>query len=212
MRTGRYRDGDESRRAIRITRGGSSLGITRPLMSSRRSRRMLLGPASTHGALVRYASLAAFVLIATAGCTAALWGPPEIRPVYAWTDCYPIDNDVAERLGLFIDFCADPDWRGQHWGVVAYYGDSGPQDYLALAWGIWYRTGRRPDLNGLRVLLRLEDGTSFVGASGARPQFACRPDGRSECADLVVTLRAADGTVGERVVHARVRSPVGSAR
>jgi hypothetical protein len=162
--------------------------------------------------LIRGATLAAFMLVASSGCAAALWGPPEIRPVYAWTDCYPIDNDVAERLGLFIDFCADPDWRGQHWGVVAYYGDSQPQDYLALAWGIWYRTGRRPDLSGLRVLLRLEDGTSFVGASGARPQFACRSDGGNECADLVVTLRGADGTVAERVVHARARSPVGSTR
>ena len=173
---------------------------------------MLLGPCLRAAAVIRGAIVVALVLIVGSGCAAAPWGSPEILPVYTWTDCYPIDNDVAERLGLFIDFCADPDWRGQHWGVVAYYGNSQPQDYLALAWGIWYRTGRRPELSGLRVLLRLEDGTAFVGASGARPQFACRSDSRSECADLVVTLRGADGTVAERVVHARVRSPIGSAR
>ena len=188
------------------------LGITCRPISSERSRGMIVGPCLRAAAVIRGATVAAFVLVVSAGCATALWGPPEIRPVYAWTDCYPIDNDVAQRLGLFIDFCADPDWRGQHWGVVAYYGDSRPQDYLALAWGIWYRTGRQPDLSGLRVLLRLDDGTSFVGASGARPQFACRSDGGSECANLVVTLRGADGTVAERVVHARPNSPVGSAR
>jgi hypothetical protein len=165
-----------------------------------------------HWGRIRGAGLTAFALIVTAGCGGAVWSSPEIRPVYTWTDCYPIDNDVAQRLGVFVDFCEDPDWRGQHWGIVAYYADARPRDYLALAWGIWYRADRRPDLSGLRVLLRLEDGTNFVGASGARPQFTCRPDGRSECADLVVTLRGGNGSQAERVVHARPPSPVGSAR
>ena len=166
----------------------------------------------TGDALVKAVVLAAFVLVAASGCAAVFLGSSEVRPVYTWTDCYPIDNGVAERLGLFIDFCADPDWSGEHWGIVAYYGDSSPRDYLALAWGIWYRAGRRPDLSRLRVLLRLDDGTSFVGASGARPQFTCRSEERGECVDLAVKLRGADGTMAERVFSARARSQVGSAR
>ena len=144
--------------------------------------------------------------LTTSACTSMPWSSGEVPAVYSWTDCYPIEDDLAARLGFYIDFCADPEWAGRHWGIVAHYSGSKPQDYLALAWGIWYGPSRPPDLGHLHVLIKLDDGRSFVGASGARPQFACHDDERGECVGIAVTLRGADGTVAKRVFYGLPRA------
>jgi hypothetical protein len=138
-------------------------------------------------------------LLVCSGCGTLLPLRHDVYPVYSWKECYPIDNEMALRLSVYIDYCADPDWDGQHWGVVAYYAGSAPKEYLALAWGIWYRPHRPADLSHLQVMLRLDDGRSFLGALGARPQFTCRSGERGECSVVVVKLRGADGSEAERV-------------
>lgn len=143
--------------------------------------------------------LAAFLGLCASGCETVILGTAELPAVYDWTDCYPIDNDLAGQLGFYVDYCADPKWGDRHWGVVAYYAGSSRRDYLAMAWGIWYGPRRSPDLSRLRVLIRLDDGRSFLGASGARPQFTCRADDRGDCVGVAVKLRGADGTTTERV-------------
>jgi len=148
--------------------------------------------------------LLAFVtLITTSGCATLAWSPATIPPVETWTDCYPIDNDLAERLGVYIDYCADPEWERRHWGIVAYPAGARRDEYLALAWGIWYGAGQRPDLKDLRVLMLLDDRRRFLGALGARPEFACREDDRGECVAVTVRLRGADGKSAERVFYGR---------
>jgi hypothetical protein len=143
------------------------------------------------------------VLLLLPGC--AMFNPTleDIPPVYTWTECYPVENDLALRFGIHADFCADPGWDGRHWGIVAYYAGSSPQQYLGLAWGIWYSAGQRPNLAQMHVVLRLENGGRFIGASGERPRFQCKDDERGKCTALVVTLRGGDGTVAERIVHPR---------
>jgi hypothetical protein len=145
-------------------------------------------------------------LLGTSGCTGLGWSPATAPPVETWTDCYPIDNDLAERLGFYIDYCADPSWNGRHWGIVAYRAGATRQQYLAMAWGIWYGAGQRPDLKSLRVLIVLDDGRPFLGALGARPEFKCRDDDRGECAAVTVRLRGADGKVAERTFYGRGRA------
>ena len=141
-------------------------------------------------------------LVLSGGC-ASVWTGPEMPSVYAWTDCYPVEDELARDLGILVDYCADPAWAGRHWGVVAYYAGSPREQYLALAWGIWYPPGKRPDLSWIHVALRLEGGETFMGATGARPQFDCRYDNRGECMSVAVKLRGSNGRVAERVFSAR---------
>jgi len=145
---------------------------------------------------------AAGALVLSGGC-APIWTGTEMPAVYSWTECYPVEDELARDLGILVDYCADPAWSGHHWGVVAYYAGSPREQYLAVAWGIWYPPGKRPDLNWIRVALRLEGGEMFMGAAGARPQFNCRHHDRGECVSLAVQLRGSNGRVAERVFSAR---------
>lgn len=156
---------------------------------------------STWTETVTVAVIAAALGLA-AGC-ASLGGTAEIPAVYTWTDCYPVENDAARDLGFLVDYCADPASNGRHWGLVAYRADSPREQYLALAWGIWYDAGRRPNASWMRVVLRIDNGETFIGALGVRPQIDCRYDDRGECRAIVVKLRGADGRVLERVFSAR---------
>jgi len=151
------------------------------------------------------AALLRFLLLALAialdsGCASLAPGAGDIPPVYSWTECYPVENDLAQQFHILVDYCADPEWEGRHWGIVAYRQGETPQHYLGLAWGIWYSAGRRPNLAQMRVVFRMDDGTLFIGARGARPRFQCRDDERGECVAIVATLKGADGTVAARVV------------
>jgi hypothetical protein len=148
--------------------------------------------------------LVGFALAVTlAGCAILDPAPSQIPPVYTWTQCFPAENDIALRFGIRVDYCEDPAWDGRHWGVVAYYAGTPREDYLGLAWNIWYSPGRAPNLAQLRVVLRLDNGERFVGASGARPRFECRRTAADDCGAVVVTLRGSEGRVAERVVEPR---------
>jgi len=149
--------------------------------------------------------LAAVVVLISA-CAALAPGAGDVPPVYQWAECYPVENDLAQKFGILVDYCADPDWDGRHWGLVAYRRGAPREDYLGLAWGIWYSAGRRPNLAQMRVVFRMDGGELFIGASGARPRFECRNDERGECVAIVATLKGASGAVAERVVY-----PAGSA-
>jgi hypothetical protein len=145
-------------------------------------------------------ALLVLVIALASGCSSLAPSAGDIPPVYRWTECYPVENDLAQQFGILVDYCADPEWDGRHWGLVAYRRGTLPEKYLGLAWGIWYSAGRRPNLAQMRVVFRMEGGDLFIGASGARPRFQCRNDERGECVAIVATLKGPNGTVAERVV------------
>ena len=113
-------------------------------------------------------------------------------PVETWAKCGHLSYPLAIRL----EACLDPNGDGTEYGVIAWSDDASPV-YLGKAWGIRYSEDLVTSLERMRVLLRLDDGSEFLGAEGVEPDVQESKDASGNVT-IAIRLLGEDGTIAER--------------
>ena len=117
-----------------------------------------------------------------------------VPPVESWTECGRVQYSDAITLIL----CLDPNGDGAEYGATAWSDEPEPV-YLGKAWGIRYTGGIAILLERVRVLLRLDDGSDFLGAEGEGPEVLKTKDASGR-GMLAIQLLGEDGTIAERSI------------
>ncbi|MBI2036854.1 MAG: hypothetical protein HYT14_00640 [Candidatus Liptonbacteria bacterium] len=105
---------------------------------------------------------------------------------------------------FLLKFCKNPDGKGEI-GVRGFYLTKGREIYIGKAWGITKDPagGIMPvNLKRIRVLLVLEDGREFPGATGMKPEMTAIFDKKGDQVGIKLRLKGADGSYAERVLMA----------
>lgn len=124
--------------------------------------------------------------------------PPPTPPL---VETRPECTFIAYTRAIMLNVCLDPHGDDSEHEATAWIIEPG-YIFLGKAWGIRYSGGLIIDRGKLRVLLRLDNGTDFLGAEGQEPHVVETGD-PEEAYTAVIQLRGEDGSIGERIVTIR---------